>query len=97
MIDRANELELPLFFVRWEGASFVDIAQSIGSLIVQTGMENKKTGDYLYNLLFGYEINDKYVEKISGQFGLDFSRPYRVGVIVIDRKYGVNLEQDGHT
>ncbi len=97
MIDRANELELPLFFVRWEGASFVDIAQSIGSLIVQTGMENKKTGDYLYNLLFGYEINDNYVEKISGQFGLDFSRPYRVGVIVIDRKYGVNLEQDEHT
>ena len=97
MIDRANELELPLFFVRWEGASFVDIAQSIGSLIVQTGMENKKTGDYLYNLMFGYEINDNYVEKISGQFGLDFSRPYRVGVIVIDRKYGVNLEQDEHT
>jgi len=97
MIERANELELPLFFVRWEGASFVDIAQSIGSLIIQTGMENKKTGDYLYNLLFGYEINDKYVEKISGQFGLDFSRPYRVGVIVIDRKYGVNLERDEHT
>ena len=97
MIDRANELELPLFYIRWEGASFVDIAQSIGSLIVQTGVENKKTGDYLYNLLFGYEINDKYVEKISGQFGLDFSRPYRVGVIVIDPKYGVNLEQDEHT
>ena len=97
MIDRANELELPLFYIRWEGASFVDIAQSIGNLIVQTGVENKKTGDYLYNLLFGYEINDKYVEKISGQFGLDFSRPYRVGVIVIDRKYGVNLEQDEHT
>lgn len=97
MIDRANELKLPLFYIRWEGASFVDIAQSIGSLIVQTGVENKKTGDYLYNLLFGYEINDKYVEKISGQFGLDFSRPYRVGVIVIDRKYGVNLEQDEHT
>ena len=97
MIDRANELELPLFYIRWEGASFVDIAQRIGSLIVQTGVENKKTGDYLYNLLFGYEINDKYVEKISGQFGLDFSRPYRVGVIVIDRKYGVNLEQDEHT
>lgn len=97
MIDRANELELPLFYIRWEGASFVDIAQSIGNLIVQTGVENKKAGDYLYNLLFGYEINDKYVEKISGQFGLDFSRPYRVGVIVIDRKYGVNLEQDEHT
>lgn len=94
---RADELELPLFYIRWEGASFVDIAQSIGSLIVQTGVQNKKTGDYLYNLLFGYQINDKYVEKISGQFGLDFSRPYRVGVIVIDRKYGINLEQDEHT
>ena len=94
---RADELELPLFYVRWEGASFVDIAQSIGSLIVQTGVQNKKTGDYLYNLLFGYQINDKYVEKISGQFGLDFSRPYRVGVIIIDRKYGINLEQDEHT
>ncbi len=97
IIDRANELELPLFYIRWEGASFVDIGQSIGNLIVQTGMQNKKTGDYLYNLLFGYEINDKYVEKISGQFGLDFSKPYRVGIIVIDRKYGMNLEQDEHT
>ena len=97
LADRADELELPLFYIRWEGASFVDIAQSIGSLIVQTGVQNKKTGDYLYNLLFGYEINDNYVEKISGQFGLDFSKPYRVGVIVIDRKYGINLEQDEHT
>lgn len=97
LIERADELALPLFYVRWKGASFVDIAQSIGSLIAQTGFQNKKTGDYLYNLLFGYEINDKYVEKISGQFGLDFSKPYRVGVIVIDRKYGINLEQDEHT
>lgn len=96
MIERAKELELPLFFVRWEGASFVDIAQSIGSLIVETNVQNKREGDYLYNLLFGYDINDKYVEKISGQFGLDFSKPYRVGVIVVDRKYGVNLEQDEH-
>lgn len=97
LIERADELALPLFYIRWKGASFVDIAQSIGSLIAQTGFQNKKTGDYLYNLLFGYEINDKYVEKISGQFGLDFSKPYRVGVIVIDRKYGINLEQDEHT
>lgn len=96
MIERAKELELPLFFVRWEGASFVDIAQSIGSLIVETNVQNKREGDYLYNLLFGYDINDKYVEKISGQFGLDFSKPYRVGVIVVDRKYGVNLEKDEH-
>ncbi|MGI6006710.1 MAG: PucR family transcriptional regulator [Ruminococcus sp.] len=97
IVKRADELALPLFYIRWEGASFVDIAQSIGYLIVQTGVQNKTTGDYLYNLLFGYQINDKYVEKISGQFGLDFSRPYRVGVIVIDRKYGINLEQDEHT
>ena len=97
IIDRANELELPLFYVRWEGASFVDISQSIGSLIVETGVQNKRTGDYLYNLLFGYAINDKYVEKISGQFGLDFTKPYRVGIIVVDRKYGINLEQDEHT
>lgn len=96
MIQRADELELPLFYIRWEGASFVDITQSIGNLIVQSGYQNKRIGDYLYNLLFGYDINEKYAEKISGQFGLDFSKLYRVGVIVIDRKYGVNLEQDEH-
>lgn len=97
LIDKALELGLPLFYVRWQGASFVDIAQSIGKLILETDVKNKRTGDYLYNLLFGYEVNDKYVEKISMQFGLDFSKPYRVGIIVIDRKYGVNLEQDEHT
>lgn len=97
IIDKANELELPLFYVRWKGASFVDISQSIGNLIMETSVQNKRTGDYLYNLLFGYSINDKYVEKISGQFGLDFSKPYRVGIIVVDRKYGINLEQDEHT
>lgn len=96
MIQRADELELPLFYIRWEGASFVDITQSIGNLIVQSGYQNKRIGDYLYNLLFGYDINEKYAEKISGQFGLDFSKLYRVGIIVIDRKYGVNLEQDEH-
>lgn len=97
MIKKASELELPLFYIRWKGATFVDIAQSIGELILETNVNNKRTGDYLYNLLFGYEINDKYIEKISAQFGLVFDRPYRVGVIVIDRKYGVNLEQDEHT
>ena len=97
MLNKALELELPLFYIRWEGASFVDIAQSIGQLILETNVNNKRTGDYLYNLLFGYEVNDKYIEKISGQFGLDFDRPYRVGIIVIDRKYGINLEQDEHT
>ena len=97
LIDKAKELKLPLFYIRWEGATFVDIAQSIGELILETEMDNKRTGDYLYNILFGYEVNDKYIEKISTQFGLTFDRPYRVGIIVIDRKYGVNLEQDEHT
>lgn len=97
MVEKAAQLELSLFYVRWEGATFVDIAQSIGELILETNVNNKRTGDYLYNLLFGYEVNDKYIEKISAQFGLTFDRPYRVGVIVIDRKYGINLEQDEHT
>ncbi len=96
IIDRANELKLPLFYIRWVGASFVDISQSIGTLIAEDTLRNKKTGDYLYNLLFGYAINHKYIEKISGQFGLDFKKPYRAGIIVVDRKYGVNLEQDEH-
>lgn len=97
MKDKADELKLPLFYIRWEGATFVDIAQSVGELLLETSVDNKRTGDYLYNLLFGYEVNDKYIEKISAQFGLTFDRPYRVGIIVIDRKYGVNLEQDEHT
>ncbi len=94
--DRSDELRLPLFYVRWEGASFVDISQSVGNLITETDVINKRTGDYLYNLLFGYDVNDRYVEKISGQFGIDFSKPYRVGIIAVDRTYGVNLEQDEH-
>lgn len=97
MKDKADELKLPLFYIRWERATFVDIAQSVGELLLETSVDNKRTGDYLYNLLFGYEVNDKYIEKISAQLGLTFDRPYRVGIIVIDRKYGVNLEQDEHT
>ncbi len=93
---RANELSLPLFYVRWKGASFVDISQSVGNLILEMNIVNKRTGDYLYNLLFGYDVNSRYVEKISGQFGIDFSRPYRVGIIAVDRTYGINLEQDEH-
>ncbi|SEQ97265.1 PucR C-terminal helix-turn-helix domain-containing protein [Lachnospiraceae bacterium NE2001] len=96
LLKHADELELPFFYVRWKGASFVDISQSVGNLITETDIINKRTGDYLYNLLFGYDVNDRYVEKISGQFGLDFSKPQRVGIIVVDRKYGVNLEQDDH-
>lgn len=96
-INKAVELNLPLFYIRWKGATFVDIAQSIGRIIYETEANNKRTGDYLYNLLFGYEINKKYIEKISSQFGLIFDRPHRVGIIVIDREYGINLEQDEHT
>ncbi len=96
LLKRADELELPFFYVRWKGASFVDISQSVGNLITEMEIINKRTGDYLYNLLFGYDVNDRYVEKISGQFGLDFSKPHRVGIIAVDRKYGVNLEQDEH-
>lgn len=96
LLKRADELKLPLFYVRWKGASFVDISQSVGNLITEMEIINKRTGDYLYNLLFGYDVNNRYVEKISGQFGLDFSKPHRVGIIAVDRKYGVNLEQDEH-
>lgn len=96
MIDRANEIQLPLFYIRWEGASFVDIAQSVGKIILEYEIENKRKGDYLYNLLFGYDINDRYVEKLSQQFGINFTTPCRVGIIVADRKYGINLEQDEH-
>ena len=48
------------------------------------------------NLLFGYDVNERYVRKISGQFGLDFGKTYRVGIIAVDRQYGINLEQDEH-
>ncbi|MCR5495371.1 MAG: helix-turn-helix domain-containing protein [Treponema sp.] len=96
LIEWANEVNLPLFYVRWEGASFVDIDQSIGKILLADEVKIKKTGDYLYNLLFGYDINQRYVEKISAQFNLDFSKPYRVGIIVVDRSYGVNLETDEH-
>ena len=52
MKDKADELKLPLFYIRWAGATFVDIAQSIGELLLETSVDNKRTGDYLYNLLF---------------------------------------------
>ncbi len=95
-LNQADRLKLPLFYVRWEGASFVDIDQSIAKMIMEGEILNKRTGDYLYNLLFGYDINAKYIEKISGQFGLNLTKPHRVGIIVVDRTYGMNLEQDEH-
>lgn len=48
-----------------------------------------ETGDFLYNLLLGYAINEKYVEKLSSQFGFDLTKSYRVGIIVVDRTYGI--------
>lgn len=96
LVEWANEVKLPLFYIRWEGASFVDIDQSIGKILLADEIKIKKNGDYLYNLLFGYDINQRYVEKISAQFNLDFSKPYRVGIIVVDRTYGLNLETDEH-
>ncbi|MGN0347478.1 MAG: PucR family transcriptional regulator [Lachnospiraceae bacterium] len=92
----ADKLQLPLFSIRWENATFVDITQSIGNLILESNVRNKRKGDFLYNLLFGYDINEAYIEKISEQFDLDFSNPHRVGIIVVDRIYGENLDQDEH-
>ena len=63
--DHMNQGNLPLFYVRWEGASFVDIAQSVGELLLDNNVQNKRTGDYLYNLLFGYDISKSYQEAKS--------------------------------
>ena len=75
MIDKANALQLPLFYIRWKGASFVDIAQSVGKIILEYEMQNRRMGDYLYNLLFGYDINDRYIEKISSSSGSTLQHP----------------------
>lgn len=96
ILEKADRLALPLFSLRWNGTSFADVSQSIGNLILENNIRNKRTGDYLYNLLFGYRINEKYIEKISDQFELDFNKPYRVGIIAVDRTYGTSLEQDEH-
>lgn len=100
IIDLANDLSLPLFQIRWENASFVDIAQSIGNYIVEENNKVNRNGQFLYNLLFGYGIDDRYIEKIAKQFGMDFSVPHQVGIIVVDRtgdsKAENNLENDEH-
>lgn len=97
ILKTAEELSLPLFQIRWENASFVDIAQSIGNYIVEENNRANRKGEFLYNLLFGYDINDRYIEKIAALFSMDFTIPHRVGVIVVDRIYGDNLENDEHT
>ena len=97
ILKLAEELSLPLFQIRWEKASFVDIAQSIGNYIMEENNKANRKGEFLYNLLFGYDINDRYIAKIAGLFGMDFSIPHRVGIIVVDRVYGDNLENDEHT
>ena len=75
MIDKANALQLSLFYIRWKGASLVDIAQSVGKIILEYEMQNRRMGDYLYNLLFGYDINDRYIEKISSSSGSTLQHP----------------------
>lgn len=96
ILKTAEELSLPLFQIRWENASFVDIAQSIGNYIVEENRKANRKGEFLYNLLFGYDISARYIEKIANLFHMDFSIPHRVGVIVVDRIYGGNLENDEH-
>ena len=49
MIDKANALQLPLFYIRWKGASFVDIAQSVGKIILEYEMQNRRMGVYFFN------------------------------------------------
>lgn len=97
ILNTAEELSLPLFQIRWEKASFVDLAQSIGNYIVKENNKINRKGEFLYNLLFGYDINNRYIEKIANLFDMNFSIPHRVGIIVIDRVYGDNLENDEHT
>ena len=97
IIDLAEKLTLPLFQIRWEKASFVDIAQSIGNYVIEENNKTNRKGEFLYNLLFGYDINTRYIEKIAGLFHMDFSVPHRVGIIVVDSVYGENLENDEHT
>ena len=97
ILKLAEELSLPLFQIRWEKASFVDIAQSIGNYIMEENNKANRKGEFLYNLLYGYDINERNIAKIAGLFGMDFSIPRRVGIIVVDRVYGDNLENDEHT
>lgn len=96
IIDISNELSLPLFRIRWENASFVDIAQSIGNFIISEDNKSTVNGEFLYNLLFGYDVDDRYIEKIAHKFGMDFSIPHQVGIIVIDRGRLSNIENEEH-
>lgn len=72
---RKSDIVLPLFYIRWEGASFVDIAQGVGKIILEYEMQNRRMGDYLYNLLFGYDINDRYIEKSPSSLGSTLPHP----------------------
>lgn len=96
ILDEAERLNLPLFRIRWCNASFVDIAQSIGNRIIDEKTRANQKGEFLYNLLFGYDINSRYIQKIATVFQIDFSVPHRIGVIVVDRTYTENLENDEH-
>ena len=41
IIDLAEKLTLPLFQIRWEKASFVDIAQSIGNYVIEPCLKSR--------------------------------------------------------
>lgn len=74
MIDKANALQLPLFYIRWKGASFVDIAQSVGKIILEYEMQNRRMGDY-FDLSFEETVrrhntrNREFGEKICADGG----------------------------
>lgn len=93
MLERADALQMPLFLSDWSN-SFAVLSQSIGNYITSASTHANIRGDFLYNLLFGYAISDRYVEKMCARFGLQFDTPHRVGIIVIDRVYTENMEQD---
>lgn len=98
IIDLSDELSLPLFQIRWLNASFVDIAQSIGNYIVEENNKSNRKGEFLYNLLFGYGVDDRYISKIAKLFGMDFSIPHQVGIIVVDREKKALIQgSDSHS
>ena len=93
LLQKADALQLPLFLSDWKN-SFAVLSQSIGNYITSAGTHANIRGDFLYNLLFGYAVSDRYVEKMCTRFDLHFDTPHRVGIIVIDRVYTENMEQD---
>lgn len=46
VIELAEKLTLPLFKIRWEKASFVDIAQSIGNYVIEENNKTNRKGEF---------------------------------------------------